>query len=69
MKNVGKICGIPMSSLGDVHLISGIANCQFDSRKHCNLPPAFIFSIVLQLTDGAGGQSSCPVRLSAHRRQ
>ena len=25
MKNVVKICGIPTSSLGDVHLISGIA--------------------------------------------
>ena len=25
MKNVAKIFGIPMSSVGDVHLISGIA--------------------------------------------
>ena len=27
MKNVVKIFGIPMSSLGGVHLISGIAQC------------------------------------------
>ena len=28
MKNVVKIFGIPMSSLGGVHLISGIAQCK-----------------------------------------
>ena len=33
MKNVAKIFGIPMSSLGGVHLISGI------SQYHHGLPP------------------------------
>ena len=33
MKNVVKICGIPMSSLGGVHLVSGIAQRDAAHRK------------------------------------
>ena len=34
MKNVVKIFGIPMSSLGGVHLISGIAHCDLVELLH-----------------------------------
>ena len=49
MKNVVEICGIPMSSLGGVHLISGIAhlapNREEDSfQAHCPGFQSFHFS-------------------------
>ena len=34
MKNVGKIFEIPMSSLGGVHLISGIAQYKIQQTSH-----------------------------------
>ena len=45
MKNVVKIFGIPMSSLGGVHLISGIA--QFEIQFEIKIPPKFGLHFVL----------------------
>ena len=49
-KNVGYFGGIPMSSLRDVHLISGIAHYQ--QLPNLNKPPFYFSSVTLYFQKG-----------------